>query len=64
MAGKGASLVESTDVVYEGRPQRENIVNSVGAGDSMVAGSAGERSHEKVPVKNYVDREIFVNYNI
>lgn len=38
MAGDGAVLVDEHGAVYESETPKGNIVNSVGAGDSMVAG--------------------------
>ncbi len=38
MAGEGALLVSETGKVYESRPPKGELKNSVGAGDSMVAG--------------------------
>lgn len=38
MAADGALLVDENDCVYEQKAARRTVVNSVGAGDSMVAG--------------------------
>lgn len=38
MAGDGAVLVTETDEIYEAAAPKGKVVNSVGAGDSMVAG--------------------------
>ena len=38
MAGDGAILVSENDEVYSSRPPVGHVINSVGAGDSMVAG--------------------------
>lgn len=38
MAGEGAILVAENDAVYQSPPPQGTVVNSVGAGDSMVAG--------------------------
>lgn len=38
MAGDGAVLVTETGEVYHSKPPKGTVVNSVGAGDSMVAG--------------------------
>lgn len=38
MAGNGAMLVSETQAVYRMKSPQGNVVNSVGAGDSMVAG--------------------------
>ena len=38
MAGDGAILVTKDGKVYETMPPKGKVVNSVGAGDSMVAG--------------------------
>ena len=38
MAGDGAVLVDETGKVHQSRPPEGQVVNSVGAGDSMVAG--------------------------
>lgn len=38
MAGSGAILVDETGTIFKSLPPRGNVVNSVGAGDSMVAG--------------------------
>lgn len=38
MAGDGAVLVDETGAVHHSRPPAGRVVNSVGAGDSMVAG--------------------------
>ncbi len=38
MAGEGAVLVTETDEVYRSAPPKGKVVNSVGAGDSRVAG--------------------------
>lgn len=38
MAGDGAVLVDETGAVHQSRPPEGRVVNSVGAGDSMVAG--------------------------
>ena len=38
MAGEGAVLVDETGTVYESMAPKGTVVNSVGAGDSMVAG--------------------------
>ena len=38
MAGDGAILLDEHGKVYQGRPPKGEVLNSVGAGDSMVAG--------------------------
>jgi 1-phosphofructokinase len=38
MAGDGAILIGEDDQVYESQAPKGTVVNSVGAGDSMVAG--------------------------
>ena len=38
MAGAGAILVDENDQVYHQKPAKGTVKNSVGAGDSMVAG--------------------------
>lgn len=38
MAGDGAILITEDGAIYKGLPPKGKVVNSVGAGDSMVAG--------------------------
>ena len=38
MAGEGAVLVTETGEIYQSNPPKGKVKNSVGAGDSMVAG--------------------------
>lgn len=38
MAGDGAILLTEEGVIYEAKPPKRKVLNSVGAGDSMVAG--------------------------
>lgn len=38
MAGDGAILLTEDEVIYEAKPPKGEVLNSVGAGDSMVAG--------------------------
>ena len=50
MAGDGALLV-TTDATYFAKPIKGNVKNSVGAGDSMVAGFTGEYVSSADPVE-------------